>query len=234
MNIQDIKSLQKICLEISKIKEEIIDELPHYGHQALYLNNDEITTGLLDNKIEIKIHLLTGELQFYNNESVHTIDLVTDNITEELNKITKQYGLKGTEEKLEHVEYLNLVNYHSYATTAKQILEMFRMNLKGKVTLIHLWPHHFDFSVEWFTGNTDQQIGVGISPGDDTNPDSYLYMNPYPFNEEIRKEKLPIGVWHVEEWKGVKIDYDTLLKYTAFETGKKLYDLFKVVKTNFD
>ena len=36
--------------------------------------------------------------------------------------------------------------------------------------LFILWPHHFDFSVEWFTGKKDEQIGTGISPGDEQYP----------------------------------------------------------------
>jgi hypothetical protein len=234
MNLQDIKSLQKICLEISKIKEQIIDELPHYGHQALYFNNDEITTGLLNNKTEIKIHLITGQLQWYENETVHYVDLVTDNITSSFNQITEKYGLKGPKEILEPVDYLNLINFHDYSIRATKILEMFRMHLKDKVTLLHLWPHHFDFSVEWFSGNNDEQIGTGISPGDDTHPESYLYMNPYPFNDKVLQQKLPIGEWNTKDWKGLKIQYDALTKYASHEAAKKLYNVFKIVKTNFD
>lgn len=42
-----IKDLQSICKVISILKSQLIEELPHYGHDALYLNNDEITTGYL-------------------------------------------------------------------------------------------------------------------------------------------------------------------------------------------
>lgn len=36
MNIQQMWPLQKLCLAISEIKEQVVDELPHYGHQALF------------------------------------------------------------------------------------------------------------------------------------------------------------------------------------------------------
>ncbi|HEX2305333.1 MAG TPA: hypothetical protein VHH33_03505 [Nitrososphaeraceae archaeon] len=60
--LDKIKELQKVCKIVSKLKSQLIEELPHYGHNALFLKNDEITTGLLNNMSEIKIHLLTGQL----------------------------------------------------------------------------------------------------------------------------------------------------------------------------
>jgi hypothetical protein len=234
MNIQLIKPLQTLSIEISKIKEQIIDELPHYGHQSLYYNNHEITTGLLNNKIEIKTHLKTGQLQWYNDETVHYIDLFTDDITKSLNEIAEKYGLKGPEITLENVDYVKLDSFDKYAMDAKYILELFRMKLRDNLTLIHLWPHHFDFSVEWFTGNTDEQIGTGISPGDESSSEPYLYMNPYPFNEKVLEQKLPLGIWNTDGWKGVKIELKDLLKYPPQNAASKLHDIFDVVKMNFN
>jgi hypothetical protein len=229
-----MKPLQTLSIEISKIKEQIITELPHYGHQSLFYNNHEITTGLLNNKIEIKINLITGQLQWYNDETVHYIDLFTDDIEKSLNEITQKYDLKGSETKLENVDYAKLKWFDEYAMDAKNILELFRMKLRDKLTLIHLWPHHFDFSVEWFTGNPDEQIGTGISPGDETSSEPYLYMNPYPFHDKVLEQKLPLGTWNTEGWKGVKIELKDLLKYPSENAANKLHEVFLVVKTNFD
>ena len=233
MNIQQMQPLQKLCLAISKIKEQIIDELPHYGHQSLFFQNNEITTGLMNNKTEIKIHLKTGQLLYFNNEVGHYIDLFTDDITEKLNEITQKYGIVGLEEKLVNLDFEKLSSFHDYAITAHKILELFRMTLHDNFTLIHLWPHHFDFSVEWFTGNADEQIGTGISPGDETNSEPYLYMNPYPFNDTILEKKLPLGNWNTEGWKGVKIEWKDLLKYPPQNASSKLHEVFETVKTNF-
>ena len=40
------------------------------------------------------------------------------------------------------------------------------MKLREHLTHVHLWPDGFDFSLEWFTDKRDQQIGIGISPGE--------------------------------------------------------------------
>ena len=233
MNVQFMRPLQQLCIEISKIKEQIVLELPHFGHQSLYYENDEITTGLMNNNVEIKIHLITGQLVYYNAETVDFIDLFTDNISEKLNEITQKYDLRGPEIKLENLDFNKLSLFHEYASPAKRILELFRLTLRNRLTLIHLWPHHFDFSIEWFTGNSDEQIGTGISPGDETNTEPYLYMNPYPFNDKVLEEKLPLGNWNTEGWKGVKIEWKDILKYPPPSAASKLHEVFETVVVNF-
>jgi len=207
----NILSLQKICMEISKIKQQLVDELPHYGNQALYFQNNEITIVLIDNKIEIKIHLSTGQLLYFDNEVGYFVNLLHDNISENLISITEKSGLKGPEVKLENLDFEEIPSFLDYAVCATTLLELFRMGLKNNFTLVHLWPHHFDFSLEWFTGNADEQIGIGISPGDESSPEPYLYMNPYPFNGHVTKNQLPMGVWNTSEWNGVKIDWNDLV-----------------------
>ena len=235
MNIQHMQPMRKLCMAISEIKQQLItDELSHYGSQALYFQNTEITTGLINNKIEIKIHLSTGQLLYFNDEMGDHIDLFTDDITEKLTKITEKYGLKGPEGKLENLDFEKISSFQDYAIPALKVLELFRMTLRNKFTLIHLWPHHFDFSLEWFTGNADEQVGTGISPGDEHYSEPYLYMNPYPFNEQITANDLPIGIWHTSGWQGVKIEWKDLLKYPPANAVNKLHEVFEIVKKNFD
>ena len=233
MNIQHMQPLQKLCLSISEIKQQLVQELPHYGNQALYFHNNEITTGLINNKIEIKIHLLTGQLLYFNDEKGHYVDLYTDNINEKLGSIAETYGITFSETKLENLNFEKLSSFRDYAIPALQILELFRMTLRDNFTLIHLWPHHFDFSVEWFSGNAEDQIGIGISPGDGKNSEPYLYMNPHPFNEKVLEKNLPLGRWNTEGWKGVKIEWKDLLKYPSQNASSNLHEVFEIVKTNF-
>jgi len=235
MNIQHMQPMHKLCMTISEIKQQLItDELPHYGNQGLYFQNNEITTGLINNKIEIKIHLSTGQLLYFNDEVGDYIDLFTDDIAEKLTKITEKYGLKGPEEKLENLDFEKISSFQDYAIPALKVLELFMMTLRNKFTLIHLWPHHFDFSLEWFTGNADEQVGTGISPGDENYSEPYLYMNPYPFNEQVTANDLPIGTWHTSGWQGVKIEWKDLLKYPPENAVNKLHEVFEIVKKNFD
>ncbi len=103
MHPKKIEQLQNVCKVVSKLKSQLIQELPHYGHQALFFQNDEITTGQLNNKTEIKIHLLTGRLLFFHNEEGFYIDLIKENISEKLQPIAAKYNLKLPEKTLENV-----------------------------------------------------------------------------------------------------------------------------------
>lgn len=233
MNVQNIKPLHNLCLAISKIKEQMIEELPHYGHQALYFKNDEITTGILNNKAELKIHLPSGQLLYHNNEQGVFVDLYTDDLSEKLREIFQHLNIDTPDEKLENLNFEKLSMFRDYAIPAVRILENYRMTLRYNFTQTHLWPHHFDFSVEWFSGIEDQQIGIGVSPGDEHSSEPYLYMNPYPFNDKILEQDLPLGTWNTEGWKGVKVDWRDMLKYPPQNATAKLSEIFTILKMNF-
>ena len=227
------ENIHPICMIMGELKQQLIEELPHFGHHGLYFQNDEITTGQLNNKTEIKINLLTGQLLYFHNEKSHFIDLKNDNILEKLKKITFEQKLKFSSDPLKNLNDEELQSYHSFAVKAKQILELFRMNLRENFTLVHLWPHHFDFSLEWFTGKKDEQIGTGISPRDENYSSPYLYMNPWPFNEKIIDESLPIGKWHTNSWKGIKVEWDELTQHTSKDAAEKLTELFFIARKSF-
>lgn len=234
MNPLEIEQLHNACMVIGELKSQLIEQLPHYGNQALFFQNDEITTGQLNNKIEIKIHLLTGQLLYFDNEESHFIDLTQHDISEKLRTIVAIHNLKMPEVKLEPVTHNQLSKFYDYAIKTKRTIELFRMRLQGNFTLVHLWPHHFDFSVEWFTGQKDEQIGTGISPGDEQYSEPYLYMNPYPFNPKVIENNLPIGTWHTSTWKGIKVERADLGNYPQHEATDLLYQLFLIAKKNFE
>jgi len=234
MNPSEIEQLHNVCMAVGELKSQLVEDLPHFGHQALFFENDEITTGLLNNKTEIKIHLLTGQLLYFHNEQGHFIDITKDDIQEKLSKIAVKYNLKMPEINLDKVSHGQLSEYYSYAIKAKRTIELFRMTLDGNFTKVHLWPHHFDFSVEWFTGKKDEQIGTGISPGDEQYSEPYLYMNPHPFNPKVTQYNLPIGKWHTASWKGIKIDREDLGNYPQSEVTDLLHQAFMITKKNFE
>ena len=234
MKPEQIQQLQNACRGISELKSQLIEQLPHFGHQALFFQNDEITTGLLNNKTEIKIHLLTGQMQFFDNEYGNTIDITKDSFHEEFSKLVSKYNLKMPQSHMDPVDHGQLSEFYSYAVIAKRTIEHYRMTLEGNFTQVHLWPHHFDFSVEWFSGKKDEQIGTGISPGDEQYSEPYLYMNPYPFNPKVTEYNLPIGRWHTSSWKGIKVDRNDLGSYPQNEVTDLLHQLFLIAKKNFE
>jgi len=232
--LDKIRDLQDVCKIVSKLKSQLIEELPHYGHDALFLKNDEITTGLLNNKTEIKINLVTAELLYFDNEQGYLVELTRDEIIERLQDIVTRYGLNiPRTPSLTNLNTEDLSDYLVFATKANRSLELFRMKLIGHFTQVHLWPDGFDFSIEWFTNKNDEQIGVGISPGDGQYESPYLYVNPYPFNEMMVNESLFTGRWHIVGWKGIKVEWKDLERKPEHQISGEIYDLFLVAQRNF-
>lgn len=73
---------------------------------------------------------------------------------------------------------------------------------------IRVWPHHFDLAVlvtvtEAGDPEALRSVGIGLSPGDGSYAEPYLYVNSWP---PATAEALPSlagpGHWHTEGWIG--------------------------------
>lgn len=231
--LERISGLQTVCKIISQIKSQLIEELPHYGHDALFFQNDEITIGLLNNKTEVKIHLLAGELLYFHNEIGHFVDLTRDGFYERLESIVTKYGLNMPKVPSLTLRQECLLEYITFAKRVNKGLELFRMKLRDHFTQVHLWPHGFDFSVESFINGDKDQIGVGVSPGDDSYEAPYLYVNPHPFSENIIHQPLPIGKWHTQGWNGIKVEWNDLNIKKEQDISTVIFTLYLVAMHNF-
>lgn len=69
-----------------------------------------------------------------------------------------------------------------------------------------IWPHHADLAtlitVATPNGSPRRTIGVGLSPGDDSYAQPYIYIGPYPHPPSDRLPPLSIGRWHTAGWIG--------------------------------
>ncbi len=222
--------LQQICRVIARIKECQIEELPHFGHQSLYFSGDEITTGILNNRAEIKIHLAAGRLLFFDNEVGHFVDVLGGDISGSIRDVLQRTGVDVEVGPLENPRQEDLDLYRFFAAHAKKILEIIRMGLEGRFTQVHLWPHHFDLSVEWFVGDSGGQIGTGISPGDRGHLMPYLYVSPWPFNEKVLGQALPLGEWHTDGWKGIMVEWSEIVRYHPEEAAGRIAGLLGIAR----
>jgi hypothetical protein len=126
--------------------------------------------------------------------------------------------------------YFNTLNLQKRLTN---VFELFRMKLSNRFTQVHLWPNCFDLSVESFTMKNNEQIGVGISPGDNDYESPYLCVNPYPFDEKMDDQSFAIGKWLTTGWSGIKVEWKELEDKIEQEITSTIYDLFLVAVRNF-
>jgi hypothetical protein len=73
-----------------------------------------------------------------------------------------------------------------------------------RATEIRIWPHHFDLGAILYLDATDdhRQIGLGLSPGDSSYAEPYVYVTPYPISKVPTFPALPSGTWRREGWTG--------------------------------
>jgi hypothetical protein len=86
---------------------------------------------------------------------------------------------------------------------------------------VRCWPHHFDIAVliNLDAGSDPpvgldeaRSVGIGLAPGDDSYPDPYLYVSPWPYPDPTVLPKLPPpAYWHTQDWTGAVLTADDLV-----------------------
>ncbi|MEM7158890.1 MAG: hypothetical protein AAF799_38995 [Myxococcota bacterium] len=86
---------------------------------------------------------------------------------------------------------------------------------------ILLWPHHFDMAslhVLEGEGESMRSVGAGVSLGDGSYAQPYVYVNPWPAPQGAELPELPAGgQWHTEGWTGAVLRGDRLLEIDGGE-----------------
>lgn len=69
---------------------------------------------------------------------------------------------------------------------------------------VELWPEHFDLAAELGSEATGARAAYGLSPGDRTHPEPYLYVAPWiaPADDEL---------WNATGFAGAELPYAALL-----------------------
>ena len=109
-------------------------------------------------------------------------------------------------------------------------LKAFGGALREATSPVQLFPHHFDLSMNWFSGrrvpgvdpddeeNADEQMNFGFSTGDGYVSDGYVYATAYPLPEELPRTAMPPGAhWHTDGAQMAVLPYREL----AGESGRE-------------
>ena len=106
----------------------------------------------------------------------------------------------------------------SWYANARLLLDNTCRRMEG-AEAVRCWPHHFDIAtlVRLPRVGALETIGIGLSPGDESYPEPYYYVSPYPMPAK-RPPPLSIGQWHTQGWwGGVLVGSDIVAQKTADE-----------------
>jgi len=121
--------------------------------------------------------------------------------------------------------HAQLVNYNS-------LLRDFHGRLgTGVKTQICMWPHHFDNAFKWFSGKKideeDEQMGIGISNGDESYELPYIYMTFWPALRKTNTLEIAEGaILHDADWTGLILPYEAISEKKSIDAQKKLIEDF--------
>lgn len=134
---------------------------------------------------------------------------------------------------IKHTDALDfLAQLVSFAGCLKSFHGSLGLN-DGIKTGIYLWPHHFDNAFKWFSGRkineSDEQMGIGVSNGDEMYELPYVYITLSPELRKTNTLDIPEGAMlHDSNWQGFILPYESILeKDTAEKQAALVKDFFE-------
>ena len=115
------------------------------------------------------------------------------------------------------------------------ILQQLKGGFRQESSPVQLWPHHFDMSLVWLSGNlidgqdpadeehADEQMSFGFGMGDGLVPEPYFYANAYPMPDGLRDIELPAGYWPAQGFGGA------LLKHADANSAETVLNFFQTI-----
>lgn len=110
--------------------------------------------------------------------------------------------------------------YWSAVVAVDLTFKEFKGTLREETGPVHLFPHHFDLSLNWFSGrrvpgvdpadaeNADEQMNFGFVTGDGSFAEAYFYATAYPVPDGLTHGDLPEEAhWHTEGFAGAVMPY---------------------------
>lgn len=111
--------------------------------------------------------------------------------------------LDDTPLDVDEVAALALGNWYAFG---KSVLEQLRADATpgDDVSVVSLWPEHFDIAIELGPEKTGKRANYGFSPGDEDHDQPYLYVGPW--SGEVSGE-----LWNGKGFTGAELDYFELV-----------------------
>ncbi|MAE82567.1 MAG: hypothetical protein CMB80_07535 [Flammeovirgaceae bacterium] len=172
---------------------------------------EEFTIYLVDEKVQTLSSFNCNDktqtqLMLWLEEQIGKFGLEAKNLTlnlpYELPKEVLEVGNPFDLESLRGAKELTKYFHNAYITI-REFREQF--SAAGE---INIWPHHFDMAMNVLlrdTGDpeTNTQISLGMSPGDDQFESPYFYVNCWPHVDTRNLPQLSNNaMWISEEWTG--------------------------------
>lgn len=212
----------------------------YWWHASLRPSLNGLTTGVIYSAIdfELELNLRDSLLQVTTSTGGHFTENLHGQSAAELAENIKRFMLSsGVSEQSVPENNDNSENNTTYAgysaedarsiaqifSSVSSAMKLFRAGIREETSPVQLWPHHFDFSMLWLSGEliagqdpaneeyADKQMNFGFTLGDEAIPEPYFYITAYPLPDALPATQLPDGTtWYTETFSGAVLLYRTL------------------------
>lgn len=220
---------------LTTIRQESLPRHPFWWTSTLYVSSRGLTTGSFgDGRPELELDLVTHEALLRIEGSVRNRWSLSGQTTERFfDQASTALRSCGVEVELAMPEFERpterkwereaVDRFRRAMSAIDLVLKEFRCRLVGKTSPVHLFGHHFDLSLVWFSGRkidgedpsdlelACEQMSFGFSTGDDNLGDPYFYATAYPEPEGFVGSPLPEPArWNRNGFSGAALPYQDL------------------------
>lgn len=210
----------------------------HWWHITLSVSARGLTTAPFpvgDQSVEVTLDLLAHRL-LIESSSGHHIAVPLQNQTEGglCDRVETGFRVMGIELQPDLLSAFNSSEAMPYDAAAAgryfqaigwidAVFRQFKGGLREETGPVHIFPHHMDLSMNWFSGrlapgvdpddaeNADEQLNFGFATGDESIADAYFYITAYPAPDGWTDLPLPTGAyWRIKGWTGAVLPYAAL------------------------
>ncbi len=216
-------TLHRLSRVISAIPRLHAPADPHWGHIALSIRPDGLTTAPIPlpggGDLRLVLDIVDGEVRLLTGDEV--VQRITIAPTHSLSSVATQVfdsaagvGLAGPYDAIHTsgdaqvaIDPDHARAFWDLLVEVEALLRHRRDDLPGSPGPVRFWSHGFDLAFEWFGSKRDAsgapaQLNFGWYPAGE----AYFYSNPWPFDDRLICSPLPSGAeWHTEDWKGTML-----------------------------
>ncbi len=196
------------------------------------------------NELEIGCNPEKLIIEIVNNknlyESINIIGKTQSALDDELgNTLNSKFGVNTAVDsdnfnssKIIDIPEKDAEDFSAQLINFNELIKAFHKGINvGVKSQICLWPHHFDNAFKWFSGrkidDEDEQMGIGISNGDDNYELPYIYVS---FSPPLRKTNTLLiaegAVLHDTDWTGLMLPYESVIEKKTIDAQQKLIEDF--------
>jgi hypothetical protein len=227
-------TLHAYALVVGAVPRAHAEPLPHWWHLGMLLYPGGLVTAAVPlpggTALRLRLDLVGHEVvAAVGDEVVERFDMrrgvSATELADELFAVTASLGLA---DEYDRPKFANddprpydeeaAGAYLAAFSAAEAVLARHRSWLNGRdagtgLAAIHVWPHHFDMSFEWYGDRAvvidgesyPSQLNLGFDPA----REPYFYSNPWPLEPSLVGSPLPHGaVWHTDGWQGTMLSYE--------------------------